>query len=43
MSRGAGAELEACGEALQAEHVFQREERTRLGAVDHGDPVITFE
>src|SRR5207245_797911 len=42
MSRGARAELKTGREALQAQHVFQREERTRLGVVDHGDPGITF-
>lgn len=41
MSRGARPELEAGGEALQAKDVFQREERTGFGGIDHGCSLIT--
>jgi hypothetical protein len=35
MARGAGAKLEARGEALQPKNVFQREERSCFGVIDH--------
>jgi hypothetical protein len=43
MPRGASAELEARGEALQAEHVFEREDRTRLGHVIHRQGCVVVE
>ena len=35
MPSSARAKLEARGEALESEHVFQCEQRTSLGVVDH--------